>query len=63
MTIYLIAPDRFIFLPVVVLVHVLVPGRWLPVPPFKGLSLRWYERCFANRQLMEALGNSRARRR
>ena len=36
---------------------------WLPVPPFKGFSLRWYDKLFADRKLMEALGNSVAGRR
>ena len=30
----------------------------VPVPPFRGLSLRWFEKVLANRRLMEALGNS-----
>jgi spermidine/putrescine transport system permease protein len=30
----------------------------LPVPPFRGVSLRWYEKVLSNRRLIEALGNS-----
>jgi spermidine/putrescine transport system permease protein len=28
------------------------------VPPFRGVSLRWYEKVLSNRRLIEALGNS-----
>jgi spermidine/putrescine transport system permease protein len=30
----------------------------LPVPPFKGPSLQWYEKMFANERLVESLINS-----
>jgi spermidine/putrescine transport system permease protein len=55
---YLAAAAVFIFLPVVVLVQFSFQDGLLPVPPFRGFSLRWYERLFADRRLMQALGNS-----
>ncbi len=55
---YLIASYVFIFLPVVVLVLFSFQDGQLPVPPFKGPSLEWYERLFNNRRLLESLGNS-----
>jgi len=55
---YLIAAYVFIFLPVLVLVLFSFQDGLLPVPPFKGPSLRWYAEVFANRRLMDALGNS-----
>jgi len=48
----------FIYLPVVVLVLFSFQDGLLPVPPFQGPSLQWYERMFDNRRLMEALLNS-----
>jgi len=48
----------FIFLPVVVLVLFSFQDGLLPVPPFKGPSLEWYERLFSNQRLLESLGNS-----
>jgi len=48
----------FIYLPVVVLVLFSFQDGLLPVPPFQGPSLQWYDRMFANRRLMEALLNS-----
>lgn len=48
----------FVFLPVVVLVLFSFQDGALPVPPFKGFSLQWYERVFDNSRLMSALGNS-----
>ena len=53
----------FIFLPVVMLVQYSFQDGLVPVPPFRGFSLRWYEKMLANRKLMEALGNSVAGRR
>jgi spermidine/putrescine transport system permease protein len=55
---YLAAAYGFILLPVVVLVLFSFQGGLLPVPPLKGLSLRWYEAVLADRRLMEALWNS-----
>jgi spermidine/putrescine transport system permease protein len=48
----------FIFLPVVVLVLFSFQDGRLPIPPFDGPSLRWYEAILADRRLMAALGNS-----
>lgn len=48
----------FIFLPVVVLVLFSFQESRLPIPPFDGPSLRWYEAVFADRKLMAALGHS-----
>lgn len=48
----------FIFLPVAVLVAFSFQDGRLPVPPFQGVSLRWYEKVLGDRDLMEALGNS-----
>ncbi|MEM7124438.1 MAG: ABC transporter permease [Pseudomonadota bacterium] len=56
--VYIVAIYTFIFLPVVVLVLFSFQDGRLPVPPLKGLSTRWYEAIFADRDLMGALGNS-----
>lgn len=48
----------FIFLPVAVLVLFSFQDGRLPVPPFNGFSLQWYETVFADRKLMAALANS-----
>lgn len=48
----------FIFLPVAVLVLFSFHDGRLPVPPFNGFSLQWYEAVFADRKLMAALANS-----
>ncbi len=48
----------FIFLPVGVLVLFSFQDGSLPVPPFKGVSLKWYGQAFANRDMMDALANS-----
>ncbi len=48
----------FIFAPVLVLVLFSFQESRLPVPPFDGPSLRWYEAMFADRRMMESLGNS-----
>ena len=48
----------FVFLPVVVLVQYSFQDGAVPVPPFRGFSLRWYEAMFADRKLMAAMGNS-----
>ncbi|MGE0117789.1 MAG: ABC transporter permease [Dongiaceae bacterium] len=55
---YLAAAIVFIFLPVVILVQYSFQDGLLPVPPFRGASLRWYEAMLANRRLMAGLGNS-----
>lgn len=48
----------FIFLPVAVLVLFAFQGSLLPVPPFNGPSLRWFDAVFADRRLMAGLWNS-----
>ena len=48
----------FIFLPVAVLVLFSFQESRLPVPPFNGPSLRWYEAVFNDARMMDALGNS-----
>ena len=55
---YLAAIYGFIFLPVAVLVLFSFQDGRLPVPPFNGFSLQWYESVFADRKLMAALANS-----
>jgi len=54
----LAAAAVFIFLPVVMLVQFSFQDGLVPVPPFKGFSLRWYEKALENRRLTEALWNS-----
>ncbi|MBE9554385.1 MAG: ABC transporter permease [Proteobacteria bacterium] len=48
----------FIFLPVGVLVLFSFQEGRLPIPPFNGPSLKWYEAVFADTRLMDALLNS-----
>ena len=55
---YLTLAIVFIFLPVAILVQYSFQDGLVPVPPFRGFSLRWYAKMLANRKLMEALGNS-----
>jgi len=55
---YLAAMLAFIYLPVVILVLFSFQKGLLPVPPFEGPSLEWYEKAFANDRLMAALINS-----
>ncbi|MEY4698413.1 MAG: hypothetical protein RIT14_2841, partial [Pseudomonadota bacterium] len=55
---YLTLAYAFIFLPVAVLVAFSFQDGRLPVPPFQGVSLRWYEKVLADDDLMVALGNS-----
>ncbi len=55
---YLTLLYGFIFLPVAVLVLFSFQDGRLPVPPFSGPTLRWYEDILSNRDLMAALGNS-----
>jgi spermidine/putrescine transport system permease protein len=56
--IYAAAIYGFIFLPVAVLVLFSFQDSRLPVPPFNGPSLRWYEAVFTDQRMMEALTNS-----
>jgi spermidine/putrescine transport system permease protein len=55
---YLLAMLVFIYLPVVILVLFSFQDGILPVPPFQGPSLQWYEKMFANSRLLNALVNS-----
>ena len=55
---YLVLAFGFVFLPVIVLVQYSFQDGAVPVPPFRGFSLRWYEALFADRKLMAAMGNS-----
>jgi len=55
---YLAVAYVFIFLPVAVLVVFSFQDGRLPVPPFKGFTLKWYAEIFADDRLMAALGNS-----
>jgi spermidine/putrescine transport system permease protein len=48
----------FIFTPVAVLVLFSFQDSLLPIPPFQGPSLRWYEAIFTDFRIMNALGNS-----
>ncbi len=48
----------FIFLPVAVLVLFSFQGSFIPVPPFNGPSLRWYDAVINDRRLMAGLWNS-----
>jgi spermidine/putrescine transport system permease protein len=48
----------FIFLPVAVLVLFSFQDGRLPVPPLKGLTLKWYGEVLADRDLVAALFNS-----
>jgi spermidine/putrescine transport system permease protein len=55
---YLLAAYVFILLPVAVLVLFSFQDGRLSVPPFQGVSFRWYADILGDRDLMAALGNS-----
>jgi spermidine/putrescine transport system permease protein len=55
---YMAVLYAFIFLPVVVLVVFSFQDGRLPVPPLKGVTLKWYAEVLADRALMSALLNS-----
>jgi len=55
---YVVALYGFIFLPVGVLVLFSFQESRIPVPPFNGPSLRWYEAVFSDARLLDALANS-----
>ena len=55
---YLAGIYAFIFLPVAMLVLFSFQDGRLPVPPFQGVSLRWYAQVLGDRDLMAALFNS-----
>jgi spermidine/putrescine transport system permease protein len=48
----------FIYLPVGVLVLFSFQDALLPIPPFQGFSLRWYEAILSDFRIMDALWNS-----
>lgn len=58
--IYLVLLFAFILLPVVTLVVFSFQDGRLPVPPLKGVTLKWYGEVLSDRDLMEALRNSLA---
>ena len=55
---YFVAIYAFIFLPVAVLVLFSFQDGTLPIPPFNGVTLKWYAEVFTDPKLMSALGNS-----
>ena len=55
---YVVLVYGFIFLPVGVLVLFSFQDSRLPIPPFNGPSLRWYEAVFTDQRMMDALVNS-----
>lgn len=55
---YMVIVFGFIMLPVASLVVFSFQATSLPVPPFSGPSLRWYEALFADEGMIEALRNS-----
>ncbi len=55
---YLALIYGFIFLPVAVLVLFSFQDGRLPVPPLKGVTLKWYAQILNDNALMAALGNS-----
>ncbi|NIR31441.1 MAG: ABC transporter permease [Gammaproteobacteria bacterium] len=55
---YVLAAFVFIFLPVVMLVEYSFQDGLVPVPPFRGFTLRWYEEMLGNRRIVEALWHS-----
>lgn len=55
---YLALMYGFIFLPVAVLVLFSFHDSRVPVPPFRGPTLRWYEEVLRDTRMMDALGNS-----
>lgn len=48
----------FIFLPVIVLAVFSFQGSQIPVPPFNGPSLKWYEAVLSDGDMLAAIGNS-----
>ena len=55
---YLALGYAFVFLPVVVLVVFSFQDGRLPVPPFRGFSLQWYDKILGDSALMTALWHS-----
>jgi spermidine/putrescine transport system permease protein len=57
-TVYVALVYLFIYLPVGVLVLFSFQDALLPIPPFQGPSLRWYEAVLTDFRIMDALRNS-----
>ena len=57
---YAVLLYAFIFLPVLVLITFSFQESRVPVPPFDGPSLKWYQAVLGDRRLVEALFNSLA---
>ena len=57
-TVYVALVYLFIYLPVGVLVLFSFQDALLPIPPFQGPSLRWYEAVLTDFRIMDALWNS-----
>jgi spermidine/putrescine transport system permease protein len=55
---YMAVLYAFIFLPVAVLVIFSFQDGRLPVPPLKGVTLKWYAAVLADKDLLAALTNS-----
>ncbi|SDN11760.1 ABC transporter permease [Vreelandella arcis] len=55
---YLAVAFTFIYLPVASLVLFSLKDGNLPLPPFEGPTLRWYQDVLSDSQLMAALGHS-----
>ncbi|MEG6509193.1 ABC transporter permease [Methyloligella sp. 2.7D] len=55
---YVAAVLVFIYLPVAALILFAFQSSSVPVPPFDGPSLRWFEAVFADRRMTDALRNS-----
>lgn len=55
---YVLLVYGFIFLPVGVLVLFSFQDSRIPVPPFNGPSLRWYDAVFSDPRMTDALTNS-----
>jgi spermidine/putrescine transport system permease protein len=55
---YLLLVFSFILLPVASLVIFSFQATNLPIPPFTGPSLRWYEALFADTRMVDALRHS-----
>jgi len=55
---YLLLIYSFILLPVAVLMLFSFQASALPVPPFNGPSLRWYQELFADDRMISALWHS-----
>jgi spermidine/putrescine transport system permease protein len=55
---YIALTVLFLFMPILVLVAFSFHAGSVPVPPFTGPSLRWFEKVLASRAMMDGLVNS-----